>query len=89
MEKGMGERMTPQHPRWDEFVERLDVALLTLEDPNTKESDWICPHDPMFPLTTGILTLMAGIDVDATLAYFAEHASCDCEILLNMLGDRS
>jgi hypothetical protein len=81
--------MAPEHPHWDEFVERLDTALLTLEDPDTGESDWVCPHDPMFPLATDILTLMASIDIEATLAYFAEHVSCDCEILLNMLRNPS
>jgi hypothetical protein len=75
--------MTPQHPRWGEFFERLDRALLTLEDPETGEAGWICPHDPQLPLTADILALMADIDIEATLEFFAEHVSCDCEILLN------
>jgi hypothetical protein len=85
----MDERLTSRHQRWDEFIDRLDTALFTLEDPHTGESTWVCPNDPCFPLAAGILNLMTGIDVDATLDYFAEHVSCDCEILLNMLGHRS
>jgi hypothetical protein len=79
----MSELMTPQHPRWNEFVARLNGAMLPLQEPDTGELSWICPSDPTFPLSSEILTVISGIDLGATLAFFADHAACDCEILLN------
>ena len=74
--------LTPDHPRWNEFAERL-------EGPEgcafTETPSWRCygGHDKHF--AKAILESMRGIDVEGTLRYFDEHGGhCDCEILFNI-----
>lgn len=49
---------------------------------------WICKGGTNQDLSTAILQTMTGIDVDATLRYFAENGGhCDCEVLFNVDPD--
>ena len=75
------EVMTPDQPRWQEFLNLLDVEM-----PEQMKS---CHHD--FRHTRKVLSEIGTgkhFDVEATLAYLREHgAHCDCEILLNLADD--
>jgi hypothetical protein len=63
--------LTVEHPRWEEFVDKLESAL--------------GEHcDNTLRCATQVLRDMGGIDIDGTLAYCAEHGGhCSCEILMN------
>lgn len=78
--------LTPGHPRWDEFVERLsgpEGCDFTEEQPQGR-----CDNTPQRPYATAILESMIGIDVYATLDYLQEEGGfCDCEILFNVAKD--
>jgi hypothetical protein len=66
--------MTPEHPLWDEFVARLDAALVNGCD-DTEEK----------PLTRAILERMPNIDIEASLAWFEHYDGyCDCEVLYHV-----
>lgn len=75
--------MTPEHPRWEEFCERLGGP----EGCDFREDTeaFRCAGD--FSLATAILKRM-GLSEDAvaaSLAHFEESGGCcDCEILLNV-----
>jgi hypothetical protein len=70
--------MTPEHPRWEEFCERL-AASVTLAGCHG------CGHPAGHDGARAILTSMNDLDGAASLAYFREHGGhCDCEILLNL-----
>jgi hypothetical protein len=83
-----GDLMSPFHPRWQEFMERMDEGLERRIDVGTGEETWNCRSDPDCPLATGILDTMSvtsGIDVEASLEYLAFHGGCcDCTIMLNV-----
>jgi len=78
--------MTPQHPHWTKFIERLEGP----EGCDFKESDegkvtWHCKGGVDKTFAEAILTAMGDIDVVASLAYFEENGGhCDCEILFNV-----
>jgi hypothetical protein len=77
--------MTPLHPRWAEFTERLHGALTPWLHTDTGHESWNCTTDFDRPLATELLTRMAGIDVAASLEYLAFHAgACDCTIILKV-----
>lgn len=78
--------MTPQHPRWDEFAERLEgPGGCNFRKDEEDGIIWNCPKLRHRPLATAILTAMGDIDVPASLAYFKERGGyCDCEILFNV-----
>lgn len=66
--------MTPSHPRWEEFAERLEEALRA----ETCDSTTL-------RLSTRLLGSMADIDVAKSVEYFrANGGYCDCEVLLNV-----
>jgi hypothetical protein len=72
--------MTPEHPRWEEFCERLDAAL-----EGSPAGCNGCGHPAGHEAARSILATMDDVDVAASLAYFREHGGhCDCEILLNL-----
>ena len=78
--------MTPQHPKWREFCDRLTSSdgCNFQEDENGKIT-WRCRggHDKSF--ATQILQSYSNIDIKASLQYFDEHGGhCDCEILFNV-----
>ena len=79
------EIMTPKHPRWDEFYERLEgpEGCDFQEDSNGKIT-WKCGGGNNRQKSKAILANM-GFDVQASLDYFTEHGGhWDCEILFNV-----
>jgi hypothetical protein len=87
------EIMTPDNPHWEQFIDKLDVAVGLLGcggdgtqlDPGTNK---IAPQDPHWPthaLTRRVLRLMKCAEIDTSIDYFKEHGGyCDCEVLLNV-----
>lgn len=84
-------RMDTSHPRWNEFVERLEGP----EGCNFHESvpgdvssvQWTCAGGNDKALATKILKGMnfSARDISASLKFFDEHGGhCDCEILFNV-----
>jgi hypothetical protein len=70
--------MTPQHPRWEEFCDRLDASVVLTGCHG-------CGHPAGHDGARAILASMPDVDVAASLAYFSEQGGhCDCEILLNV-----
>jgi hypothetical protein len=68
------EVMTPEHPRWHEFTQRLAAGLE------------VCGGDQAVARLT--LGAMGGFDVERSLELMTEHGgTCDCEILLNVEHD--
>ena len=79
--------MTPDHPRWEEFVVRLEgpEGLDFSLGPEVNQARSRCSGGLDRPYARRILTAMGGIDVKGSLTYFEEHAGyCDCEILMNV-----
>lgn len=78
--------MTPNHPQWSTFCERLDGP----EGIDSRMDDdgdfaWTCDGGRDKSKATAILQTMSGIDVAASLEYFESRGGyCDCEILLNI-----
>lgn len=78
------EIMTPDNPRWKEFMERLEGP----EGCNFRESEenpgsitWDCNGTDERSLARSILEKMGGFDIEASMNYFKENGgSCDCEI---------
>ena len=83
----MGDVMSPAHPRWREFAERLEGP----DGCDFREGDqgptWTCLGGRNRPRAVEIMRTM-GLNDDAVLAsldYFDNHGGyCDCEILLNV-----
>jgi len=83
----MNDVMTVDHPRWDEFIERLtgpEGCHFHYKVPNdVKSTTWKCSsrgHE----LATPILKSM-GCDVDKSIAYFRSNGGCcDCEVIFNV-----
>lgn len=79
--------MTPDHPAWEEFYERLSgpEESKSQEHP-TGDLASTCDGSIKRPRATKILHEM-GADVEASLDYFAAQGGyCDCEIILNVDG---
>ena len=79
--------MTPHHPRWAEFVERLEgpEGLDFTLGPKTGQMRSRCSGQTDRPYAQRILTAMGGVDIEGSLAFFEDHGGyCDCEILLNV-----
>jgi hypothetical protein len=80
--------MTPFHPRWEEFMERMDEWIDRRINVETGEETWDCSSHPGCPLAITVLdamSLTSSIDIDASLAYLAFHGGCcDCTIMLNV-----
>jgi len=79
------EAMTPGHPRWEEFCDRLagpeGCDFQKKPDGNTT---WTCAGGTDKTFAARILKAM-GMDAAASLTYFDEHGGhCDCEILFNV-----
>lgn len=71
--------MSKGHPRFDEFVSRLEGP----EGCNLSEESCTCHHNHDF--AAEILADMGGIDIPGSIEYFQEHGGwCDCEILFNV-----
>ena len=80
------EVMTPQHPRWEEFCNRLTgpEGCNFKKGPTPEKTTWNCTGGESRPCAVKILTAMR-MDVAASLAFFDENGGhCDCEILFNV-----
>ena len=91
--KNTGQPMCPDHPQWDEFIDRLEGPEgcdFHLKVPGDQEScTWTCDATAGFPLATRILVEMGLTpdEIEESLSYFREQGGfCDCEILLNVAG---
>ena len=77
--------LTPGHPFWDEFCQRLEGpegCNFRGEMPNTT---WDCGGGSSLEFSKQILRTFLGIDVEHTLEYFrANGGHCDCEVLFNV-----
>ena len=74
--------ITPSHPRWDEFQERLagDEGCGFM---SADEDSWRCRHDHRY--SRQILVQMGVEDPTLNLTLLAEQGGrCDCEILFNV-----
>jgi hypothetical protein len=79
--------MKPGHPRWSEFVKRLEGP----EGVNMREGRdgalvWDCASN--YRGTAAVLARMglSASDVEATFQYFRSCGGyCDCEVLLNVV----
>lgn len=76
--------MTPAHPRWREFADRLGGP----EGCNFRSVKgkfmFDCDGEPARPKANALLRDY-NVDITATLAYFEENGGfCDCEILFNV-----
>ena len=85
----MLELMTPDHPRWNEFVEALEgpgyCNFHEEELGNPNSIKWHCEGGMNKPYAKAILEKMSGFDVEASLRFFEENGGhCDCEILFNV-----
>jgi hypothetical protein len=80
------EVMTPNHERWDKFVEELIWRLNFLSVREDGGNDWKnCNARENKPTARRILKEMGGFDIPASFAYFeANGGFCDCEILWNI-----
>ncbi len=83
--------MLPNHPRWNEFCERLEGEEgCNFRKNKDGEIIWDCKAGTDKSKATAILEKMADIemvdiDVKESLKYFEEHGGyCDCEILFNV-----
>lgn len=80
--------MTPQHPRWDEFCERLGGPEgCNFQGDGGANTSWTCAGGTDKTFATHILTAMglSADDVAWSLEYFSAHGGhCDCEILFNV-----
>lgn len=78
--------MTPQHPKWEEFIMRLEgpEGCNFQEDENGKIT-WECNCGTDKPKATAILMTIPGIHIEESLDYFEMcEGYCDCEIILNV-----
>jgi Protein of unknown function (DUF2695) len=81
--------MTPSHPRWDEFIERLEGPEgCNFHENSNGEMVWSCTSDIDNPHARHILERMGGFDIEQSCEYFEHHGGyCDCEILFNVGGN--
>ena len=79
------EVMTPKHPRWVEFCNRLaGPEGCDFKKKPDGDATWTCAGGNDKTFATKILKAM-NMDVAASLAHFDEHGGhCDCEILFNV-----
>jgi len=80
--------MTVDHPKWEEFTERLEgpegCNFQQKVPGDAKSTTWKCSSGPDYALATPILKAM-GCDVEKSIAFFREHGGyCDCEVLFNV-----
>jgi len=84
--------MDSLHPRWNEFVDRLNgpEGLNWQPDPEDPGNDmWTRDGTPARPLARAILVDMGLTDteISATFAWFDQHGGgCDCEIVWNVVS---
>jgi SH3-like domain-containing protein len=75
------EVMTPQHPRWKEFIQQLQDACEVRDAEG--QVGWVC--DGTTKNARRVLETMGTIEVEKSLAYFRDFGGfCDCEIVFNV-----
>ena len=81
----MSEILTPGHPKWVEFCDRLGgPEFCDFRDTESGGITFNCSGETDRPGATKILAEMEGIDVAASLEWMSENGGyCDCEILFN------
>jgi hypothetical protein len=82
------EMMTREHPRWEEFCDRLEgpEGCNFHEDDGDGEIHWKCEHDDL-TLSRRILADMglSKTAIEDSVTYFRERGGyCDCEVLFNV-----
>lgn len=86
--------MTREHPRWDEFVTRLEGPDgCNFHKNDEGKWEWFCKGGKDKSFATAILKTMSEqdeigpFDIPASLAYFESYGGyCDCEIIFNVAG---
>ena len=80
--------MTANHPRWNEFVERLEGKEgCDFQEDETEGITWKCKGGTDKTFAKIILATMPEIDIQKSMEYFEQHGGfCDCEILFNVRG---
>lgn len=79
----MSEVMKKQHPRWDEFIQRLagPEGCDFREEPDGRPTSR-CQGKK---LTKAVLKAMGGVNIPASITYFEKNGGyCDCEVVLNL-----
>lgn len=77
--------MTPEHPRWREFLGRLEGQEGCNFRMEGEECNWSCSGQDDRPYSRSLLARMGDFDVEGTLAYFSQHGGhCDCEVVFNV-----
>jgi len=89
--------MTPRHPDWDEFVDRVTEALAGPTAVATGDVDLIvrASHaacnskyrglEPFESTRAVLATMDMDMDIEASIAFFRLHGrGCDCEVLMNV-----
>ena len=77
--------MDPKHPRWDEFLFRLEGPEGCNFRKKAGKLVWICGGGTDRSKAEAILKSMVSIDIRASLKYFYDNGGhCDCEILFNV-----
>lgn len=81
----MNDIMSPDHPRWSDFLDRLAGP----EGCDIREVDgktvWTCESTHF---EARRILAEFGVDVDASIVFFEEHGGgCDCEVILNVGQD--
>ena len=81
------DQLTLGHPRWPEFIGRLEQRLNVHEQRDEPgKYQWLCGKDgDPFAYTREVLTAM-GLQPKASLANIRRqrHVCCDCEIVFNL-----
>jgi hypothetical protein len=81
------DQLTIDHPRWQEFIGRLEQRLDFRERSDESGNyQWLCGKDEdPFAYTREVLTAM-GFRPEASLATIRSqrHVCCDCEIVFNL-----
>lgn len=83
-----GIAMTPAHPAWDDFCERLEgVEGCNFHyDDDEGKTRWTCSAKQSYEHAFAILRAhWPDVDLGASATYWQEHGGyCDCEILFNV-----
>ena len=79
------EILTPEHPLWPDFCDRLGGEEGCNFQGQGQNITWTCQGGTNQDFSRAILQTMTGIDVDGSLRYFSENGGhCDCEVLFNV-----
>lgn len=78
--------MTPEHPQWLEFVERLEGPEgCDFQEHPEKGFTWKCKGGYDKSFARAILETIPDIDIEASMEHYNKNGGhCDCEILFNV-----